>query len=236
MLTSVSPISGLSFPLRLASGLSWNCSFHGGWDWTIQREERERVCWYSLQEPAKASISNPFFNSSLQLHSFELWRDSLVQTRSVYVTTKAKWLHIGESTGYLYLHKEMWGGLALWESSWPGHHSPDPVLHIMELNVVVTGSLFRWSHSNIFYKKKGRGAEVIITASEEPMHLKGKHLKSRRANQCDTLWWLLFPIRTWSIIHPSETSCLISQPCSRIPKDYKSEIPAQPGDNTETLR
>lgn len=44
MLTSLSSISGLSFPQSCASGLSWNCSFHGGWDWTILREERGREC------------------------------------------------------------------------------------------------------------------------------------------------------------------------------------------------
>lgn len=39
-------------------------------------ERRESECWYSLQEPANAPISNPSFNSSLQLLSSELWRGS----------------------------------------------------------------------------------------------------------------------------------------------------------------
>lgn len=29
----------MRFPLNAASGLSWNYSFHGVWDWTIWREE-----------------------------------------------------------------------------------------------------------------------------------------------------------------------------------------------------
>lgn len=49
LLPPLRPISGLSLPQSPASGLSWNCSFHGGWDRTIQRVERVRI------QPSEAS-------------------------------------------------------------------------------------------------------------------------------------------------------------------------------------
>lgn len=42
-----------------------------------------------------------------------------------------------------------------------------------------------------------------------------------RQGLCSNLWWLLSKVRAWSIIHQCETSCLISQPCHLIPRDYK---------------
>lgn len=64
-------------PLSPASGLSWNCSFHGGWDWTILRVERERE-WAIANSP----ISHLSFSSSLQL----LWAMERLSRPSPYLS------------------------------------------------------------------------------------------------------------------------------------------------------
>lgn len=140
MLTPINPISGLSFPRRLASGLSWNCSFHGGWDRTIQRVESRRVCWYSLQlmhqfpihSLSRQSSSTPLNCGETLLSKLDpcmsqqkLSDCSLGKARGICLCI-GKRVEGVSAKPLQFLHPEPI--CAQCERSSPGHHGPNSVL------------------------------------------------------------------------------------------------------------
>lgn len=150
-------------------------------------EKRDRVCWYRLQEPANAPISNPSFTSSFQVLASELWRGCLVQTWCMQAKSKVtiNWGDIGVFASAA----EKWWGLVL---------SPSYVYTIPNSAGFDGRELtrsFTWLKPTYLWVKvaikknhrikarikcfwKSEGFEAIITVLEVwPMHLKGMHLK-----------------------------------------------------------